>query len=106
MLEAARFAVRYVEGRSLEGFSEDVQLQDAVIRRLGIVGEAARRVSESTRSDYPAIDWNEMVGMRNFLVHQYGDVDTAIVWDTVQSDLPPLISLLAELFHSDSTGSK
>ena len=52
VLQAAQLAITYVEGKTLEAFLEDVQLQDSVIRRLEIVGEASRRVSEKTKADY------------------------------------------------------
>ena len=55
MLEAARLALHYVAGKTLDEFQSDTQLQDAVIRRLEIIGEAARRVSEGTRALYPQL---------------------------------------------------
>jgi uncharacterized protein with HEPN domain len=65
MLESAKLAVRYVAEKSRADFLSDIQLQDAVIRRLAIVGEASRRVSEVTRQNFTAIPWNEISGMRN-----------------------------------------
>ena len=94
MVEAARLAVSYVEGVSEAAFLEDTQLQDAVIRRLEIVGEAARRVSAATRHSLPEVPWMEVVGMRNLVIHEYDDVDLNIVWDTVRNHLPPLIAIL------------
>ncbi len=63
---------------------ENVQLQDAVIRRLLIIAEAARRISETTRQGIPTIAWQEINGMRNRLVHEYDDVNLNIVWNVVQ----------------------
>jgi uncharacterized protein with HEPN domain len=71
--ESAKLALAYVHGKSLEDFLSDSQLQDAVIRRLEIIGEAARRVSEQTRSDLPNLPWTDMAGMRNLLIHGYGE---------------------------------
>ena len=70
---------------------KDVQLQDAVIRRIEVIGEAVRSLSEETKSLFPDLPWQDMADMRNFLIHQYGDVDPSIVWDTVELDLPLLI---------------
>ena len=91
ILEAARLAVRYLEGVSLERFVSDTQLQDAVARRLEIMGEAARRMSDRTRSAHPGLPWREMVGLRNLLIHEYGAVDMTLVWQTVNAELPELI---------------
>ena len=94
ILESARLALEYLRGKSREEFLADVQLQDAVMRRLAILGEAARRVSETGRLSRPELPWHEMIGMRNVVVHEYDDVDVAVVWDAAQRDLPPLIRAL------------
>jgi uncharacterized protein with HEPN domain len=96
ILEAARLALEYVRGKAREEFLADVQLQDAVIRRLAIIGEAARRVSDETRAAIPSLPWHQMVGMRNIIVHEYDDVDLDVVWDAVTRDLPPLVADLGE----------
>jgi uncharacterized protein with HEPN domain len=94
ILDAARLALQYVRGKTRDQFLEDVQLQDAVIRRLAIIGEAARRVSEPTRLAHPTLPWHDMVGMRNIVIHEYDDVDLDVVWDAVARDLEPLIAAL------------
>lgn len=94
MLEAARLAVSYVQHMDKVGFLADVACQDAVIRRLEIIGEAARRVTAETRAAYPALPWTEMIGMRNILIHEYGDIDLSMVWETVRLDLPHIVSVL------------
>ncbi len=91
ILDAARLALSYVEEVTREEFLRDVQRQDAVIRRIEIIGEAARRLSEDIRTALPNLPWPEMVGLRNMLIHEYGDIDLDIVWDTLQIDLPPLV---------------
>lgn len=100
ILEAAKLALAYIVDKSREDFFSDLQCQDAVIRRLEVVGEAARRISEETRSAYPKLPWSDMVGMRNIIVHEYDDVDLAIVWETVKNDLPTLIDLLKEILRT------
>jgi uncharacterized protein with HEPN domain len=97
ILEAARPAVIYVKGISREAFLRNTQLQDSVIRRIEIIGEAARRVSEETRKVFSDIPWTEMTGMRNLMIHDYNDVDLEVVWETVQLDLPSLIALIEPL---------
>lgn len=97
ILEAARLAVFYVEGISEEDFLQNTLRQDSVIRRIEILGEAARRVSPATGALLPAIPWSAMIGMRNLLIHEYDDVDLPIVWQTVQHDLPRLIAQIEPL---------
>lgn len=94
ILESARLAVTYLNGVSKEHFLASTQLQDSVIRRIEIMGEAARRVSPATRESLTGIPWAEMIGMRNLMIHDYDDLDLEIVWDTVQHDLPGLIKKL------------
>jgi uncharacterized protein with HEPN domain len=94
MLQSAELIVTYTAQCSKDEFVENVQLQDSVIRRLLVIAEAARRVSEVTRQGLPNISWQEINGMRNRLVHQYDDVNLNIVWDVVQSEIPPLIEEL------------
>lgn len=71
-----------------------MQLQDAVIRRLLVIAEAARRVSDTTRQELPNVSWQEINGMRNRLVHEYDDINLNIVWDVVQFEIPSLIEAL------------
>jgi uncharacterized protein with HEPN domain len=101
VLDSARLALSYVRGKSRVEFFQDIQLQDAVVRRLEIIGEAARRISQPTRDAFPGLPWPSMTGMRNFLIHEYGDVDLGIVWDTVWSNLPDLISTLEQALPSE-----
>ena len=74
-----------------EYFLEDLKTQDAVIRNIEIIGEATKNLSDEIRNKYPEIPWNHMIGMRNRLIHGYFDVNLDIVWDTIRSDLPPLV---------------
>ncbi len=94
ILEASRLAREYVSGVDREDFLADTKLQDAVIRRLEVIGEAARRVSDESRAAYQELPRKDMIGMRNFLVHDYDDVDMGIVWGTVHEHLPSVISRL------------
>lgn len=66
ILQAARLAVSYLEGVAEEMFLQDTQRQDSVIRRIEIIGEAARRISPETRTAYLDIPWNAMIGIRKF----------------------------------------
>jgi uncharacterized protein with HEPN domain len=97
ILDAARLARSYVAGRSKEVFLADLQCQDAVLRRIEIIGEAAHRLSDATRQSLPDLPWRKVISMRNYVIHAYDAVNLTIVWDTVQRDLPSLITPLEPL---------
>jgi uncharacterized protein with HEPN domain len=97
MLVAARKALYFNANVSWERFQDDELLQNATMRMIEIVGEASARVSQQLKSARPEIPWAHMTGMRNRLVHEYFRVDVRSVWDTVQDDIPRLISLLEPL---------
>lgn len=101
IIEAARLAISYLDGLTEEDFADDTMIQDAVIRRIEILGEAARRVSPGLRGSNPQIPWSEMIGMRNLMIHDYDDVDVHVVWNTVQGDLPQLVEALSSLLSME-----
>jgi len=74
ILEAGKLVISYVGKMTKDEFLDDIQCQDAVIRRFEIIGEAARRISDDMKSDNPEIPWNEMTGMRNIIIHEYDDL--------------------------------
>jgi uncharacterized protein with HEPN domain len=97
ILESAKIALDYVFDKTWDEFYEDMQVQDAVVRRVEIIGEAARRISQEIRDKYPQIPWREMTSMRNLVIHEYDVVDINQVWDTVQNKLPSLIEELSKI---------
>jgi|SRR3972149_8062897 len=97
MLESSKIALDYVLGKSWDDFYENIQCQDAVVRRIEIIGEAARRLSQKTRDKHPQIPWREITSMRNLVIHEYDVVDIGQVWDTVQNKIPPLIEELKKI---------
>jgi uncharacterized protein with HEPN domain len=105
MLDAARKAVRLTAGRDRGALdAEDDPLPHALVHLISVIGEAASRVSVDTRSEFDAIPWPDIVGMRHRLVHAYFDINLDILWATVQDSLPSLIrSLESVLSPSDSS---
>jgi uncharacterized protein with HEPN domain len=79
----------------------DDMLAYAIVRCLEIIGEAASTITEETRQLYPNLEWRKMIGMRNRIVHEYGNIDTAIVWNTVEDIIPMLINDLQQIISSD-----
>jgi uncharacterized protein with HEPN domain len=101
ILQSAQIATNYLAGRSRDELETDLQLQDAIVRRLLIIGEASRRVSETTRQTLSTIPWSAINGMRNRLVHEYDEIDLDIVWSTVVNSLPALIEELEKVVPLD-----
>lgn len=94
MRDAAQEALTFAAGRDRPELDRDRMLVLTLVKSIEIVGEAASRVSEDARSRLGAIPWEEITGMRNRLIHAYFDVDLDRVWDTIEVDLPPLITQL------------
>lgn len=80
-----------------EQFTADEKTISAVVRELSVIGEAARKTTESFRSENPQIPWEKIFGMRNRLVHDYMGVQLSIVWQTIQDDIPELKKIVDEI---------
>ena len=80
----------YIRGVSVEQFLKSGVLQDAVVRRLGIIGEASGNFSDEFRKQHSGVPWSQIIGLRNRVNHAYFDVDLDIVWDIARNDLPDL----------------
>jgi len=105
MLDAAREALSFAQGRTRDDLDQDRQLTLALVKSIEIVGEAANRVATEIRSSHPTLPWRDIVAMRNRLIHAYFDVDLDRVWDTVMDDLPPLVAELERILHSRNEGT-
>jgi uncharacterized protein with HEPN domain len=97
MLLAAQRAAQHVNGVVEEQFVSSLLHQDAVIRELEVIGEAARRVSEETKTEHSAIDWAGIIGMRHRLIHDYRNIRVDIVWHVVTREVPQLIRDLEQI---------
>jgi Uncharacterized conserved protein len=89
MLEAIGRVLEYTEGGEKE-FRNDRKTQDAVLRNLETLGEAAKHVNGETRSLAPDTPWREITGFRDVLAHDYLEVDLNLVWNVIDSELPGL----------------
>ena len=78
-------------------FSRNVDMQDATLRRLEVIGQAVRNIPDSFRATHPQIPWKKIAGLRDMLIHEYFGVDEKIVWDTCKEDIPDLKRALEEL---------
>jgi uncharacterized protein with HEPN domain len=92
MLEACERIQRYTERMDLLEFASDGMRQDAVVRNLEVIGEAARQLPEEIRDTLSTVPWHQVIGMRNLLIHAYFGVDPEIVWSVITEKLPPLVN--------------
>ena len=97
MLLAARDAVEFSAGLTFLQFERSRLHQSAILKAIEIIGEAAARISKETKQAHPVVPWPEIIGMRNYLVHAYFEVDLKRVWKTAQQDIPRLIDLIEPL---------
>ncbi len=94
MLSAAREVRDMLQGVSLERFQAERVVVRATERCIEIIGETARRVSNSTRQSQTDIPWSDLIGQRNILAHEYGQIDHELLYKTATEDVPQLILLL------------
>lgn len=80
----------YIGDTAYDEFYADLMLQDAVIRQLQIIGEATRMLPKEFKQKYPEIPWEQIIGMRNRIIHEYFRVDVKIVWEVIANDLPEI----------------
>ncbi len=90
ILGAIALIEKFIDGRTLAGFQEDPMLNSAVTRQLEIIGEAAKRLSQELKDKSGHLPWRRITGMRDFLIHDYIDVDLEIVWKTATEDIKEL----------------
>ena len=103
MMRAAQLAVQFVGAMGRDSFLKDPKTQSAVLHQLLLLGEAAKRLSGGFREDHPEIQWRQITGMRDVLIHQYNHVDLDEIWRTVQTSVPRLISALEPLVPRESS---
>lgn len=97
MLAAAREVRLLIGNISLEQFESNLVVLRATERCIEIVGEAARRVSQVAREAYSQIPWADVIGQRNILAHEYGQIDYELLYRTATEDIPQLIEVLERL---------
>jgi uncharacterized protein with HEPN domain len=99
MLEASTKAIQFFKDVNFEAFSKNEEKVFAVIRAFEIIGEAAKNIPKSMRERYVDIPWDDIIGMRNKVVHGYFGVDVEVIWKTVHEDLPPLQTRIMKILE-------
>ncbi len=97
MLDAARTVEQLISSLDFPQYSNDRRTQLAVERSLEIIGEAAGRVSDSFRNSHPEIPWRQIIGQRNVLIHEYGEIKQERIWKVIRENIPLLIDQLKTL---------
>jgi uncharacterized protein with HEPN domain len=97
MREAARDVMDFVEGVSYVSFCSDKKVRYAVERRIEVIGEAARHVSQSFQESHPEIPWKRIIGLRNILAHEYGEILVERIWRVAVENVPELYVALDRL---------
>lgn len=97
ILESISDIREFTAGMTREGFSRDKKTVNAVVRSLEVIGEAAGKIPLRIRDRRPDIPWEEIMGMRNRLIHEYFGVDLDIVWQTIEEDLEALKRAVKEI---------
>jgi len=87
----------YMSGKSRDDFLADKMLQDAVVRKLMIIGEAVKNLPAEFTSKYPKVPWSDIARTRDKLVHDYFGVDLKLTFDIVAEDLPELKKQIARI---------
>ena len=97
ILESIEYINEYMGLKSEQDFLESVETQDAVMRRLAVIGEAAKDIPVHLRERHTGIEWKAIIGLKNVLVHEYFGVDIGVIWHIVKDDLPNLKSEISEM---------
>lgn len=94
--------LEYTHGMELADFLRNRMTQDAVIRNLEVMGEAAKNIDTEFRQKYPEVEWRKMAGMRDKLIHEYMAVDKWAVWEVVKNVLPELLDEIRQMILLES----
>ena len=102
ILDSIHLIEEYAKDVTESQFHKDKSLQDAIIRRLEIIGEAVKNLPPPFKSKYPEIPWKQIARMRDILIHEYFDVDLFLTWKVVKSEIPSIKKNLFIILSEDS----
>ena len=95
--ESIRSIEQYAGGLTQEEFNRSPQVQDAVVRRLEIIGEAVKSIPDEFKSKHPEIPWKKIAGLRDVLIHKYFSIDLNLLWNLIEKELKTLRSQIDNL---------
>ena len=100
ILDAIAIVENDVRGLDETSFLDDGKTQRSVLYSLSVIGEAAAKLSPETQNQCPNISWQDVKGMRNYIIHEYFRVNLDIVWDAIYSDLPRLKAAIVSILRT------
>jgi uncharacterized protein with HEPN domain len=100
ILESIGHIQRFLEGVSEDEFYKNVEKQDAVLRRLEIIGEAVKHLPDEIREDHPDVPWRQIAGMRDIIIHEYFGIALEMVWVVATEDMLDLKTRVEEIIES------
>jgi len=99
--DEAAYIIKSTDGISEEYFLNEETLKRAIVRSLEIVGEAVKKIPDEFKQKYPEVEWKNMTGMRDKLIHDYMGVDYWIVWDVATNKIPALKGQIEKIISSE-----
>ena len=100
MIDAGKEAVELARGKTRDEIENERTLNLSLVRLIEVVGEAGSRVSPEVQAKHPSIPWRQVIGMRNRLIHGYGEIDHEILYETVTEDIPHLIAEIEKVLRA------
>ena len=101
ILESIEHIQRFLDGASEDEFYNNVEKQDAVLRRLEIIGEAVKHLPDEIREDHPDVPWRQIAGMRDIIIHEYFGITLEMVWVVATEDILDLKKKVEEIIESN-----
>src|SRR5271157_1354176 len=90
IIDSIQLIESYMEGRTEADLMESTGLQDKIIRRIQVIGEAVKNLPDDLKRNHPEVPWRDITGMRDIVIHQYFGIDLEFVWNVVTKDIPDL----------------
>lgn len=101
IVEAIKLILSYAKGVDFDALAENFEKQDAILRRITIIGEATKRLTKEFRARHPSIPWKEMAGMRDVITHNYDEIELEEIWTVISENLPPLLNYIEPLIEGE-----
>jgi len=99
------FLKKICRGRCSDDLHQDEYFSHAVVRAIEVIGEASKSVSPALKARHPEIDWREMAGMRDYVIHRYFEINWNIVWDVISNEIPVLEPKIASMLQGLNAGA-